>query len=93
MKMELKRKHFRFYGQVQGVGFRYLARHGAAAVGATGWVRNEWDGTVSMELQGTEEQIERVLALIERGHYVRIEAAEERQIPIEENERGFAALG
>ena len=23
----------------------------------TGWVRNEWDGSVSMELQGTSEQI------------------------------------
>lgn len=83
------RKRFRFYGLVQGVGFRYLARHAAAAFGATGWVRNEPDGSVSMEVQGTRQQIARVLDAIERGRYVRIEAREEKSIPVEEDERGF----
>ena len=55
------RQRMVFTGLVQGVGFRYLARHAAAAAGATGWVRNEPDGSVTMELQGTREQIERVL--------------------------------
>ena len=49
------RKHIRFWGRVQGVGFRYRAYHAANAVGATGWVRNEYDGSVTMEIQGTEE--------------------------------------
>jgi acylphosphatase len=41
------RKHIVFYGSVQGVGFRYRARQAAGLVGCTGWVRNEWDGSVS----------------------------------------------
>ena len=44
------RRHIIFYGWVQGVGFRYRARHAASAYGCTGWVRNEWDGAVSMEI-------------------------------------------
>ena len=83
------RKRIRFYGLVQGVGFRYRARHAATAVGATGWVRNDVGGTVSMEIQGTPEQIDRVIQMIDRGTYVRIESMEEKRIPVEAGERGF----
>ena len=48
------RKRIVFHGWVQGVGFRYRARHAAEHLGATGWVRNEYDGSVTMEIQGTE---------------------------------------
>ncbi len=83
------RKRLVFSGIVQGVGFRWRARRAAEAVGATGWVRNDWSGTVTMELQGTEKQIESVLAAIERGSYIRIESVDARRIPAEENESGF----
>ena len=53
------RKHIVFYGWVRGVGFRYRARHAADLYGCTGWVRNEYDGSVSMEIQGEEESIDR----------------------------------
>ena len=46
-----------FYGQVQGVGFRYRARHAADVHGCTGWVKNKSDGSVTMEIQDAEEQI------------------------------------
>ena len=46
------RKRIVFSGWVQGVGFRYRARHAAELLGATGWVRNEYDGSVTMEIQG-----------------------------------------
>ena len=62
------RKHITLYGWVQGVGFRYRARHSAELYSCTGWVRNEWDGSVTMEIQGTEENIDRViLALHDRS--------------------------
>lgn len=83
------RKHIRFWGRVQGVGFRYRAYHAANAVGATGWVRNEYDGSVTMEIQGTEEQIDQVILLIEKGRFVRIEYMDTRTIPVKEEERGF----
>ena len=39
---------------MQGVGFRYTVVQAVNALGLTGWVRNEYDGTVTTELQGTE---------------------------------------
>ena len=83
------RKRLVFSGIVQGVGFRWRARRAAEAVGATGWVRNDWGGTVTMELQGTQKQIDAVLAAIERGSYIRVEGLDTRSIPVEKNEGGF----
>ena len=67
------RKKIRFHGWVQGVGFRYRAREAASLYGCTGWVKNEYDGTVTMEIQGSENQIDQVILAIERGHFIRIE--------------------
>lgn len=86
------RRHLVFEGLVQGVGFRWRARQAARAVGATGWVRNDWDGTVSMELQGTEAQIDRVLQSLEQGRYIHIEDLKIRTIPTEAEERDFVTL-
>ncbi|MBE6725684.1 MAG: acylphosphatase [Ruminococcaceae bacterium] len=83
------RKHIIFTGSVQGVGFRYRARHAAELYGCTGWVRNEYDGSVVMEIQGTEEQIDRVILAVERGTFVRIENMDVSNIPVVEDERGF----
>ena len=90
MADEIIRKHLVFSGSVQGVGFRWHSKRAAEAVGATGWVRNDWGGTVTMELQGTEKQIDAVIAAIERGSYIRVEGLDARRIPVEKNESGFA---
>lgn len=81
-----------FHGQVQGVGFRYRARHAAERFGVTGWVRNECDGSVVAELQGTETQIEQLTMSLERGSYIHIEDREVRDIPLVPDERGFRAI-
>ena len=83
------RKHITFYGWVQSVGFRYRARHAAELYGCTGWVRNEWDGSVTMEIQGTEKAIDNVILAIKRGTYIRIENMESRMISVDTEERGF----
>ena len=83
------RKHIIFHGWVQGVGFRWRARQAADHYGCTGWVRNEWDGTVSMEIQGTEEAIDKVIMSIESGRYVQIENMDSRTIPVDPEEYGF----
>ncbi len=85
----MTRRHIVFYGWVQGVGFRYRARHAAELFGCTGWCRNEWDGSVIMEIQGEPENIDRVILAIERGTYVRIENINSRTIPLVEEEYGF----
>ena len=83
------RKHFRFTGRVQGVGFRYRAKYAANGMCITGWVKNEWDGSVEMEVQGTEEAIDRMLIMINGGDYIVIDNVESQDIPLLENESGF----
>ena len=87
------RKRLRFFGWVQGVGFRFRARHAAALAGATGWVSNEADGSVVLELQGTEAQIDQVIRAVERGRYIRIDAVDAQTLPVDPDERGFAVRG
>ena len=86
---ECIRRHLIFSGAVQGVGFRYRAGHAARLYGCTGWCRNRWDGSVEMEIQGTKEQIDRVILAIEAGRYVHIEKLICRSLPLLEDERGF----
>ena len=89
MSGELLRKRLVFRGRVQGVGFRWRARIAAESAGATGWVRNNFDGSVTMELQGSEAQIDRVVQSLDHARYIRIESLEARSIPVETDERSF----
>jgi len=88
-KRKIVRKYIRFYGWVQAVGFRWRAMQAAEHYGATGWVRNEYDDSVSMEIQGTESQIDDVIAAIERGAYIVIERMEVKSLEVDPDERGF----
>ena len=88
-KRKIVRKYIRFYGSVQAVGFRYYAKTAADMYGATGWVRNEYDDSVSMEIQGMEQQIDDVIAGINRGRYIRIDRMDVKTIEAVPDERGF----
>ncbi len=81
-----------FTGRVQGVGFRYKMYYLSQQYGVTGWVRNEYDGSVSAQVQGTEAQIDRVIQALSRDRYIRIDHAWRSRIPLEEEERGFRML-
>ena len=83
------RRRYTFYGSVQAVGFRYRAMQAAQLYGATGWVRNDRYGSVTMEIQGTEQQIAQVLAAIRKGTYISIDHTEYTDIPVEDDERSF----
>ena len=62
------RKAGRAEGRVQGVGFRFFVQSNAKAMGVTGWVKNMSDGSVTMELQGEADIVERLIAKIQRGN-------------------------
>ncbi|MDO4961104.1 MAG: acylphosphatase [Eubacteriales bacterium] len=83
------RREYKFTGYVQGVGFRYRARHFADGLGITGWVMNEWDGSVLMQAQGTEAQLNELLTQINRGSYISIDRIEYKELPTEDTERSF----
>ena len=57
----MQRRTYYFSGHVQGVGFRYTARHAAAGHRVTGFVRNLSDGRVEMVLEGAPEEMDAVL--------------------------------
>jgi acylphosphatase len=55
------RKKIIFYGQVQGVGFRYAAKMLAEKYNLVGWVENNDDGGVTLIAEGAEENIESLI--------------------------------
>lgn len=71
--MDIIRRRYTFYGRVQGVGFRYRAYYAAREFDIAGWVKNEYDGSVVMEVQGTRENIDSMLQSIENGRFVSID--------------------
>jgi acylphosphatase len=89
MNDQVVRKEITFAGAVQGVGFRYRAKYAAEGCGVTGWVKNEWDGTVVMEAQGTEGQINEMLKMINRSQFISIDRLTYRELPVEEHASGF----
>lgn len=54
-------------GRVQNVGFRYFTVQEAIKEGAGGYVRNEPDGTIYIEVEGEEEAVNRFLMRVRKG--------------------------
>ena len=78
-----------YQGRVQGVGFRATAVAAAGRFLVTGWVRNEPDGAVLLEVQGEPAQVERFLDEVQRTleRYIRSSAV--TPLPAANGERGF----
>ena len=89
MESKKVRRRYHFYGRVQGVGFRYYAQYAADAAGVTGWVRNEYDGSVTMEIQGMPRKLDEVVSALERGRFIHIDRISSRAIALDPNERSF----
>ncbi len=54
-------------GRVQGVGFRYSAVREARSRGITGFVKNQYDGSVYIEAEGSQEQLLEFVEWCRRG--------------------------
>ncbi len=54
-------------GLVQGVGFRYFCSRQAHRFRLTGWVKNLPDGSVSIEVEGDQAEIESFLGRVKDG--------------------------
>ena len=83
------REQIVFTGRVQGVGFRYKLSYLADAFRVTGWVKNEYDGSVTMEIQGNEAMIDRIIQMLDNDMYIDIHSMDSKTLPIIENERTF----
>ncbi|MCD7807633.1 MAG: acylphosphatase [Lachnospiraceae bacterium] len=77
------RKHFLVSGRVQGVGFRYTALRVAEKYGLTGWVRNQADETVELEVQGPEELVDTYIKRVQLSSvWMKIEHVEETDMDV-----------
>jgi acylphosphatase len=85
----MNRRRVVIHGLVQGVFFRDTVRQRARSTGVSGWVRNNWNGTVEAVFEGDEGAVERLVAFCHHGprgaHVERVEVVEESP----EDLRGF----
>ncbi|WP_234407864.1 acylphosphatase [Anaerosinus massiliensis] len=80
-------------GHVQGVGFRYFVQTNALKYSLAGWVKNMEDGTVTMEIQGPEVNVNQLLSMIKEGNmFCRVDHLEVRDIDIYEENDGFKII-
>lgn len=86
------RRRLNFRGRVQGVGFRYKAKYLAKSMGLTGWVRNEMDGTVTLEIQGRPQLVDKLLQGLNHDRFIEIDWVDGKDIPVEEEEKSFKVL-
>lgn len=54
-------------GRVQGVWFRKYTKEAADSFGVCGYVCNRQDGSVYLEAEGKEEQLQKLLSWLETG--------------------------
>lgn len=94
MSRDIKRFRIHFFGRVQGVGFRYTAYHIAQGLGLTGWVQNEYDGSVLCEVQGERIDIDSFIGKISvNDRYIRVDSMKITEAATDPNERSFIIRG
>ena len=54
-------------GRVQGVGFRWYAMNRARALGVTGWVTNNPDGSVTAWIEGADDDVDSMVSALKVG--------------------------
>jgi len=79
------RKKIIFYGQVQGVNFRFIAQMLAEKFNVFGWVKNNDNGSVTLAAEGAEENIEKLINNLKDYFQDNIENIEENV----EKDEGF----
>jgi acylphosphatase len=63
----VRRLHAVVQGRVQGVGFRATTQYEARKLALGGWVRNRADGSVEVEAEGRDADLEAFLSFLRRG--------------------------
>lgn len=87
----MKRYFIIFRGRVQGVGFRYFVYKEANRLDLKGYVKNLANGHVEAEIEGKEEDIDRLLAkILENKGYIKVEDYSLKKVKLKENESKFS---
>ena len=83
------RQSVRFSGHVQGVGFRMNAVEQSRGLDVHGFVRNEPDGSVLMDVQGSRSDVQKLKERITTTMAGNIEDVVVEELPVNDVENGF----
>ncbi len=86
------RKEFHFEGNVQNIGFRFEVQGHAKPLGITGYAKNNDDGSVTAQLQGSEKNINKVITDLQNIDRIQIDSVTEKEIPLDYYENDFYIL-
>jgi len=85
----MERRCVVYIGRVQGVGFRALTRAIVADFAISGWVRNESDGSVRLEVQGSAGELDACCNAIDQQLGRFIVSTRTHSLVVLEGEQGF----
>ena len=86
------RKEFHFEGNVQNIGFRFEVQSHAKPLGITGYAKNNDDGSVTAQLQGSLEDINRVILSLQNIDRIQIDSITSKEIPLDYYEKDFSII-
>ena len=86
------RKEFHFEGNVQNIGFRCEVQSHAKPLGITGYAKNNEDGSVTAQLQGSLEDINRVILSLQNIDRIQIDSITSKEIPLDYYEKDFSII-
>lgn len=86
------RKEFHFEGNVQNIGFRFEVQSHAKPLGITGYAKNNDDGSVTAQLQGSEKNINKVITDLQNINRIQIDSVTEKEIPLDYYKNDFYIL-
>lgn len=79
----MKRLKIRVMGKVQGVFYRVSTQEEALGLGLTGYVKNDYDGSVLIEAEGPSDQLELLLSWCRQGPpYSDVAGVEFEEVPV-----------
>lgn len=78
----MRSARIRVIGKVQGVFFRVSTKEQADKLGLAGWVKNDRDGSVLMEVEGDDVKVDELIAWCKLGSATSsVERVEVEDIP------------
>ena len=83
------RREYHFQGRVQGVGFRYRCYNIAHQLHLTGFVKNEYDYSVTAEIQGEEAVIEKMIERLFQEPFIQRDHISYKPLDVIKNENTF----
>ena len=88
----MERLKINFKGRVQGVGFRFQAFRIANNLNLTGNVKNLYDGSVEVNIQGKRRNIDAFINTIKNEKFIRVDSVDIIELNLVGSEKSFEIL-